>query len=185
MGELSNKIKAIRGALSADVAAKRCGLSRESFYRIERGGSVKYETLKQISVGFGLSQTDWLELLVAWLKTEAGEDESKLWIERKESSPSTLRDGEDSQVARAMMLFKGLNANDRKEITNAMRRAEVRGCLPAINRVWEKFEPSSSNVSPSNSTADTGLANRTADALRQQLQRDALKPSLGKTTSKA
>jgi transcriptional regulator with XRE-family HTH domain len=141
MSELSNKIKALRGDLSAEEAGQKAGVSRESFYRIERGGSVKFETLRAIAKAFELPEADWLELVAAWLRSEIGEDANKLWIEPKDGH-SRLREGEDSQVARAMMLFTQLNPADRSEITKAMERPEVRGCLPAINSVWEKFNSS-------------------------------------------
>jgi hypothetical protein len=142
MSELSNKIKAIRGVLSAEEAGVKCGLSRESFYRVERGGSVKIETLRDIAKGFHISENEWLDLLVAWLKHEAGADAEMLFIESKRGG-SKLHDHESSQVQRAMSLFTNLNPTDRAEITKAMQRTEVRACLPAINSVWEKFTPSS------------------------------------------
>jgi transcriptional regulator with XRE-family HTH domain len=139
MSELSNKIKAIRGQLNADEAGSKCGLSRESFYRIERGGSVKFQTLQAIATGFGLPESDWLNLLGSWLKHEAGVDAAKLFIEPREQAVSSLNDAESSQVGRAMMLFTDLNPHDRAEVLKAMQRPEVRACLPAINSVWEKF----------------------------------------------
>jgi DNA-binding XRE family transcriptional regulator len=139
MSKLSNKIKGIRGQLSAEDAGTKCGISRESFYRIERGGFVKLETVRDIATGFQLDDSAWLDLLVAWLKHEAGTDAHSLFIEKKEQSASVLQDNESSAVARAMMLFEALNPHDREQIAKSMQRPEVRGCLPAINRVWEKF----------------------------------------------
>lgn len=140
MSELSNKIKSIRGSMSAEDAGVKCGLSRESFYRIERGGTVRIDTLRDIAKGFGLEEDQWLELLVAWLKMQAGNDSYKLFIESK--SPGELQD-RDNQVSLAMSLFINLTPDDRQEIINAMKRPEVRACLPAINSVWEKLKPSS------------------------------------------
>jgi transcriptional regulator with XRE-family HTH domain len=86
MSELSNKIKLLRGDRSAEDIAKEVGVSRESFYRIERGGSVKLSTLKQIATALRVPESDWLELLVAWLKSEAGPDARKLWLEPRQRS---------------------------------------------------------------------------------------------------
>jgi transcriptional regulator with XRE-family HTH domain len=140
MSELSNKIKLLRGDRSAEDIAKEVGVSRESFSRIERGGSVKLSTLKQIATALRVPESDWLELLVAWLKSEAGPDARKLWLEPRETTPSVLRDKGDNEAGRAMMLFNSLNPAERQEIMKAMERPEVRRCLPAINRVWEKFD---------------------------------------------
>ncbi len=141
MSELSNKVKALRGKMSAEEAGQKCGLSRESFYRVERGGSVKFESLRDIATGLHATESDWLEMIVAWLKYQIGEDAQKLWIEPRVGG-SKLSDGATNQVGRAMLLFTDLNPADRVEITKAMERPEVRACLPAINSVWEKFDPS-------------------------------------------
>lgn len=141
MSELANKIRNLRGDLSAEEAGKKCGVSRESFYRFERGGTTRLSTLRAIADGFGLNETQWTDLLVSWLKLEAGEDVDRVWIEPREGS-SALHDQDSSHVGRAAMLFERLNPADRDEIFKAMQRPEVRGCLPAINAVWEKFEAS-------------------------------------------
>jgi hypothetical protein len=138
MSELSTKVKKLRGDKSPVEAAEMCDLSRESFYRIERGGSVKLETLRSIAKGFKLSEPDWLDLLASWLRHEAGPDEVKLWIESKQGE-SQLNDSESDEIGKAMILFKGLNHIDRKEVLKAMDRKEVRDCLPSINNCWEKF----------------------------------------------
>ncbi len=143
MSELSNKIKSLRGTLSAEDAGEKCGLSRESFYRMERGGTVKIDTLRDIAKGFKLSEDEWLDLLAAWLKMQAGDDGLKLFIERK--GHSTKSKGSDSEIATAMTLFTNLTPDERQEILNAMRRPEVRACLPAINSVWDKLKPARGN----------------------------------------
>lgn len=141
MSELANKIKLLRGDLSAEDAAKKCGISRESFYRIERGGTVKLDTLRQMAAGFEMKGADWIGLLVAWLRNETGPDERFVYIEPKSRNRSELTDRENSQIELAMTLFKALPPADRKEIIHAMERPEVRACLPAINQTWEKLSP--------------------------------------------
>lgn len=98
---------------------------------------MKYITLKKIAKGFKLKEPDWLALLIAWLKTEAGEDANKLLVESKARSP--LHDADHNQVSSAMFYFEQLNANERSEILKAMQRKEVVACLPAINRIWDKL----------------------------------------------
>ena len=156
MSELSNKIRSLRGKLSAEEAADKCKLSRESFYRMERGGSVKLATLKQIAQGFEVPETEWLELLTAWIRTEVGLDAGKLWIEPKRLGTSALRESEESTVARAMMLYQALNPSERAEIDKAMERKPVRDCLPAINRVWEIIQKQKATAPLSAGSKDTG-----------------------------
>lgn len=145
MSELSAKITALKGSRKTSDLLAGTEISRGSFRALELGKSVKLSTLREIAALLGADEAQWIDLLVAWLKHEAGGDEEKLWIEPKAASTSVLHGVEESQVARAMMLFKNLNAADRMEITKAMKRAEVRACLPAINSVWEKFGPSESD----------------------------------------
>lgn len=138
MSDLSVKLVNLKGRRKTTEILSHSGISRETFRKIERGASVKLSTLKEIATSLGADEHDWLELLVAWLKHEAGTDALKLWIETKE--PSIVREAEENQLSRAMMLFEQLNHADRMEITKAMERPEVRSCLPAINRVWEKLK---------------------------------------------
>ena len=138
--ELSAKFKSIRGELSAEQVAAKANLSRESVYRIERGVSVKLETLRQIALALKLTEADWLELLSAWIRSELGLEASKLWIEPRDSSVSKLKEAGEDQVAMAMVYFRQLNSRDRDEVLKAMQRPEVRACLHSINRVWEKFD---------------------------------------------
>lgn len=139
MSELSAKIEGLKGELTTQEVISLAKVSRETFRKIERGESVKLSTLRAIARALKASESAWLDLLVAWLKKEAGDEKNKIWIEPREKDFATVHDDVTSQSARALMLFGDLNAAERAEIIKAMERPEVRGCLPAINRVWEKF----------------------------------------------
>ena len=79
--ELGRKLKMLRGRLSAGAVAAKAGVSTESVRRIEHGDSVKVATLRQIATGMGVSRAQWLGLLIAWLKFEAGKDSDELRID--------------------------------------------------------------------------------------------------------
>lgn len=138
MSELSNKIRLLRGDISAEEAGRRVGLSRESFYRMERGGSVKLATLRQLAQGLAVSESDWLDLLVAWLRQEAGQDAGKLIIDTQAMSP--LKDASESQSARALALFNQLNAEDRHQVLLLLQRPELRRSLPALNKLYDTLK---------------------------------------------
>ena len=119
--------------------AERTGLSLRTINYLELGQPVKLGTLRKLAEACGVKNAEWLDLIVSWLRQEAGDDSQSVWIEPKDTT-SALKDGEESQVAKAMQLFSQLNPHDRQEIIRAMERPEVRACLPSINRVWEKFD---------------------------------------------
>lgn len=143
MSELSAKLATLKRARKTKEIIAAAGVSRQTFRKIELGESVKLSTLKEIALALGVTSDspEWLELVVAWIKTEVGHDSRKLWIEARDSN--VLRESGESDTARAMMLFSELTAADRVEIIKAMQRPEVRACLPAINSVWEKLDPNS------------------------------------------
>jgi transcriptional regulator with XRE-family HTH domain len=146
MSELSAKLALLKGDRKTSEIIKDAGIARETFRKIERGDSVKLSTLRDISTAMDLTPTEWTDLIIAWLKTEAGPESRNLIIETRGQPPS-LHDQPDSQVSAAMALFQNLNAAEREDITKAMERKEVRACLPSINRVWEKFSSSQTSRS--------------------------------------
>lgn len=140
MSELSARLSQIKGQRQTKEIIESAGISRETFRRIERGETVKRETLREISNALGATREQWLDLLAAWLMIEAGQDAPSIWIEPKASGE--LKDATRNQTALATMLFQQLNAEERQQVMKAMQRKEVLSCLPAINQVWEKFNES-------------------------------------------
>lgn len=140
MSELAQKIATLRGELSGEAAAEKCGVSRETFYRIQRGGTVKLDTLKKIWSAFKLAPADQAELLSAWLIKEAGPEHSKVLIEPAIHGASALKDAGNNQTAQAMMLFRELAPEQRALIIKSMQRPEILASLNSMNTVWEKFD---------------------------------------------
>lgn len=131
--ELGRKLKMLRGRLSAGAVAAKAGVSTESVRRIEHGDSVKVATLRQIATGMGVARAQWLGLLIAWLKFEAGEDSDELRIEPQVAGQDMALQQLSAQTAEAMSLFDGLNPVERENVILALRRKEVLKCLVTIN----------------------------------------------------
>jgi len=134
VSELSSKLAVLKGS------KRTTEVSYETFRKIERGQSVKLKTLRRIADALNVTDAEWLDMVVAWLKTEAGRDAQKLSIRPREGH-SALHDAAVDKLARATDLFQQLNSQDAEEIIKAMQRPEVRACLVAINQVWEKMGP--------------------------------------------
>ena len=163
MSDLSAKIAVLKGKRKTSHVVQGADVSRATFRKIELGQSIKLSTLREIARALGVTDEspEWLELVVAWIKTEVGLDAHRLWIEPRDTQPSALRDVPASDTAKAMMLFTELNSADRIEITKAMQRPEVRACLPAINSVWDKLgEPSSEKVTKAAKTREEQQAGK-------------------------
>lgn len=136
MSELSARIADLKGTRPTSEIISAAKVSRQTFRKIELGESVKLSTLRQIADAIGANEQQWAELLAAWLSAEAGGESRLLWIHPRGEAFS---ESKDSPAARALMLFEQLNAADRQHVLKTMQRKEVLACLPAINRVWEKF----------------------------------------------
>jgi transcriptional regulator with XRE-family HTH domain len=138
MSELSAKIRALRGEASQSEFATRAGVSLRTVNNLELGQAVRLDTVQQVAKALQLKEGERLALVIAWLRTEAGPDADRLWIESK--NPSEIRELESDESTRADLLFRKLTASDREQILKTMQRREVLNCLPAINHVWEKTE---------------------------------------------
>jgi transcriptional regulator with XRE-family HTH domain len=140
MSELAYLLRTLRGKRSADDVAHNTGLSRESIFRIERGGTVKLDTVRQIAIDLGASRAQWLGILTAWLKNQAGKESDKLFIEPKNTTSPELND-KISDSSQAMMLFTELNALQRKEILFAMQNPSVITILASTRKLVTKKPP--------------------------------------------
>lgn len=131
--ELGRKLKMLRGRLSAGAVAAKARVSTESVRRIEHGDSVKVDTLRKIASAMGVARAQWLGLLIAWLKFEAGKDSDELRIEPQVAGLDTALEHLSAQTSEAMRLFDGLNPVERENVILALRRKEVLKCLVTIN----------------------------------------------------
>jgi DNA-binding Xre family transcriptional regulator len=138
MSELSAKLAALKGEQTTSEIIQKAGLSRETFRKMERGEGVKLTTLRQIFEALDCEESEWVDLLIAWIQTEIGPESARIWIHSRE--PSALKEGKPDIAAQAMAVFQKLNAVDRDQVLKTMQRREVLNCLPAINQVWEKTD---------------------------------------------
>lgn len=145
MSELSNLVfKTLQDLnLTPDDAAHKCGTSRETFYRSQRGESVRLTSLVQIADRLKLPETKKLELYAAWLRDKLGpEISNKMWIEPKEQSGQAKESATESQTASAADLFTRLTPPHRKAVLEIMRHPELLhafgGVLTAIEKLQAK-----------------------------------------------
>ncbi len=132
---LSDQIKELRGDLSQEEFANRCGFSRIVVVQLESGKSVKFDTLDKIRAGFELGEDRWLDMVISWIREEVTDAVfRKLQIRRM-----NVGFANDSAGSKLQHLFELLSTQDREQILKTMERKEVRNCLPSINHVYDKF----------------------------------------------
>ncbi len=133
MNDLSVKIRSLRGKSSQADMAKKCGVSTKTITNLEKGDSVKLETLRSIKDAYRLKDGDWLELVTAWIKKEVGADAAKMWIEPIE------RQGNDqsSEAMRLQAMIHDLNAEERRQLLFLLQRPAVRRVLPSLNKLYD------------------------------------------------
>lgn len=143
MSHLSEKISRLQGDLTQEQMAKRCGVSRNVFSYLAKGQSVKLSTLRKIANAFQLSRSAWLDLLIAWIRAEIGEEDFRDLIVRRADAlheGGMLHDAEQKQEEALLKHFALLSEAEQQEILKTMQRQEVLNCLPPINLVWDRFD---------------------------------------------
>jgi transcriptional regulator with XRE-family HTH domain len=146
MSSLSNALEALIGNRSHNEVAKLSGISRASISKIIAGDSVKLSTLRVLAESLHVSEEDWLELVVAWIRGEITAQDAQKLIIQPTDPKSRIREEEADQIALAMMKYRALPADQRQELLLAMDRPAVMACLPAINRAWASIDESNKAV---------------------------------------
>src|SRR6266699_5035017 len=135
MSELSVKIANLKRKQTTRAVIGKAGISRETFRRIERGDSVKLNTLKQIVEALGGNKSDWLETLVAWIKGELGDDVDKFDIQL--NGDDILKSQAQSKQVHLNKLFEKLPQEQRLQVIKILQRPEILRCLPSLNALYE------------------------------------------------
>lgn len=89
MSELGNMIRQLRGERTQRDFAKMTRLNVRTIQRIEDGGEIKMPTIRAIVKNLRLPHGVYVELLVLWLKQQAGDEAGLVSIEGKSSSGTT------------------------------------------------------------------------------------------------
>ncbi|NOS68329.1 MAG: helix-turn-helix domain-containing protein [Verrucomicrobia bacterium] len=79
---LAHKILLLKGERTSAALCAGAEISRETFSKIQRGDStIKLSTLKLIADFLGATKEQWLELVIAWVKEQIGDEAKYLRIE--------------------------------------------------------------------------------------------------------
>ena len=138
MSELSNKIKALRADLSQAEFAQKSKLSLRTICKIEADENVRLSTLRQIAKSFKLSEADWLDLVVTWIRLEVQDDFPKLSIERKTSEAAALRET-DHLPAKIMMRLTDLPKKQQEQIYLLLNRPEILRFVTDLNQMYDSL----------------------------------------------
>lgn len=123
----------IRGKESQADMAIRCGLSRATISRIERGTSKKHiglriETIRKIRDAYNLPRTKYLELLEAWIRYELGDDFHNFDIHHLQSNLKESTNILTQITASASDLSK----DDQRLILAVSTKPELRKAVKAV-----------------------------------------------------
>lgn len=118
MTELAHKLSLLKGKRTSAEIIKGAKISRETFAKIQRGHTVKLSTLKSIADFLGASRQQWLELVIAWINEEIGEDAKYLQI-----FPLDLpRSGVSDDAKKLIELLEPFSSSDRHQIVICLHK---------------------------------------------------------------
>ena len=134
VSELSVLLSLFKGHRTTQEIVDGAALSRETFRKLQRGQGVKLSTLRDIATYLKLTRSQWLALVVAWIKLEVGEAEAKyLQIIVNETA------GVPREVRQLQELALQLPPAELQQVILAISRPEVRLACIGLNRVYEEL----------------------------------------------
>lgn len=139
MSELGNKIRSLRKNLSQPEFADKVGLSLRTICKLEAGEPATLRTVQQIARSFRLTETERLELIIAWLKMELRDDFHRLSIEIKDGAPAALKE-EDQLAGRIQLLINDVPRKHQEQIYHALKRPEILRCLQTLNELYDSLK---------------------------------------------
>lgn len=108
----------LKGKRTSAEVVEGAKISRETFGKIQRGDTVKLTTLKSIAVFLGASRQQWLELVIAWIKEEIG-DEAKYLQIHPLSAPRVEGSEDASKINELLASF---SESDRHQIVICLHK---------------------------------------------------------------
>jgi transcriptional regulator with XRE-family HTH domain len=142
MSELGNRIRSLREDLSQPAFARKVGLSLRTICKLEAGEPASLRTIERIARSSRLSEGERLNLIVAWLKLELGEDFQKLSVEIKDHKSVSLKD-EHQLAAKIQVLISDIPRKQQEQVCLALQRPEVLGCLATLNALYDSLKGTS------------------------------------------
>lgn len=128
---LSDLITSLRGPRSLPKLAKACGLSMRTVAGLSRGESVRLNTLRQIASKCHCSDSQWKELLLAWIRLEIGEED----FQNLDIQAATT----NSDTKKLINQFSRLNTDDQASVLKTLERRELLNCLADLNKVYDNL----------------------------------------------
>src|SRR5258707_1226791 len=133
MSELSHLVRVFKGDKPTSAILKGADVSRETFRKIDHGQSVKLATLRSISKYLRLSQDQWRQIVMAWVKLEIGSDARHIQLVQT----ADALHGRADKSHQIQNVAAQLEPSDQKQVLLAMSRPEVRRLLHALNDFYE------------------------------------------------
>lgn len=130
MNELGAKLKKLRGKRTLRGLARLSGIQYHTYYRAERGLSVKFSTLKAIAKMLSVTEEDWVSLIISWIKAEVGDD-----IKLVRLSPKRQLGTLDQIIEKLLSIPKP----DQEEILQALERPEILEIIRAGNKLYHRL----------------------------------------------
>lgn len=130
MNELGAKLKKLRGKRTLRAIARLSNIGFHTYYRAERGLSVKFSTLKAIAKMLSVTEEDWVSLIISWIKAEVGDD-----IKLVQLNPKRQLGTLDKINEKLISLPK----TDQQEILLALERPEILQFIRAGNKLYDRL----------------------------------------------
>lgn len=136
MSELGNLIRNLRGKRTQAAVAKGSGLNTRTLVRAENGDEVALTTIRTLRSYFKLNDSDYAELLKAWISLQLGDDRKHVNVTSPYSAKGAQRRAPEKQF---LDEFRNLPGKYQKQLSLALKRREVLNALLPINDMYEKL----------------------------------------------
>jgi transcriptional regulator with XRE-family HTH domain len=138
MSELGNTLKKLRGKTTQAELAKACGLSSRTVGRAESGYEIYLDTLRVIAQHYKLSEPEWADLLVQWIRLQLGDEVGHVVVASRYKHKS--KSPQEAELDRFMDRFRALPEKYQRELALAVQREEVLRSIVPINELVSRLK---------------------------------------------
>jgi transcriptional regulator with XRE-family HTH domain len=118
--------------------AKKADIGMRTLVKIENDEEpVKLNTLRLIATNCKLKQSEFLDLVRAWLHTQLGDLSDKFFIDPK--SPIEIKDQESSVISKLVAEISKLPPRFQSELLKAVGRQEVLQGIKTLNEMYDRL----------------------------------------------
>ncbi len=126
---LARKVRAAFGNRSTSELVQALRLSRETVRRLQSGIPTKLSTLKGITKDKGISESEWVDLLICWIGAVLGDDADLLRVERATVDVGGAGNNSTGQLA---ALFSELSLKEQDVILDLLQHREMITCFTPL-----------------------------------------------------